>query len=131
MSNRKTTDGLATANRKWYLTENWEMNEFHMIIHFSQQKRNRERVIHPLVVAGKAFRINDRELCVGYRLASNHTIFRPIFSHKRQRILDNVHANIRCPTAFWYNVRQRYYLCMCKVKKLPLDCIQYIMRFIY
>jgi len=72
--------------------------------------------------SGKAFRINDRELCVGYRLASNHTIFRPIFSHKRQRILDNVHANIRCPTVFWYNKRD--HLCTCKVKKSQLDCVK-------
>jgi len=120
--------------RKWYLSVNWGNNAFHMNIHCAkQQKRTREgkMIIHPLIVTGKAFRLNDRELCVGYRLASNHNIFRPIFSHKRQRILDNVHASIRCPTVFWYKVRQRYYLCMCKVKRIPLECVQHIMRFIY
>jgi len=115
--------------RKWYLSENWQNNAFHMIIHCAkQQKRTREgqMVIHPLIVKGKAFRINDRELCVGYRSASNHTIFRPIFSHKRQRILDNVHENIRCPTVFWYNTDKPYHVCTCKVKELQLDCVRVI-----
>jgi hypothetical protein len=56
--------------RKW--SENWQNNTFHMIIHCAkQQKRTREgqMIIHPLIVKGKAFRINDRELCVGYQMA--------------------------------------------------------------
>ena len=91
----------------------------------------RDRNNHPSVLSGHAYWVNDRELCVGYRLLSNPTVFRPIFSHRRQRLLDEVNAEILRPTNFWRAVRMRYWTTICNIKQLPLDCVDCIARFIY
>ena len=45
---------------------------------------------HPLVLSGNAFWQTHNELCIGYILVTNNDVFRPIFSHARQRILDQM-----------------------------------------
>ena len=132
-----------TLYRKLYLSGNWGSNRFTMIKHkivgFKKLKVwKNNRVIrvdyrnnHPSVLSGNAYWVNDRELCVGYQLQSNPTVFRPIFSHRRQRLLDQVNAEILRPTHFWRAVRMRYWTTVCNIKQLPLDCLDCIVRFIY
>jgi len=125
-----------TRYRKWYLSENWGSNRFTKItslVGFKKRRKNNRRVDynHPSVLSGHAYWVNDRELCVGYRLLSNPSVFRPIFSHRRQRLLDQVNAEILRPTNFWRAVRMRYWTTICNIKQLPLDCADCIVRFIY
>ena len=130
-----------TKYRKWYLKENWADNRFIMIkykTHIRQmipQYRMRgldefwEQWNHPFVKSGKAYWINDHELCVGYELRENPEIFRPIFSHKRQKLLDKVNKNIIKPIKFWNKVKSRYFFEICKIKNLPIECIKRIVMF--
>ena len=119
--------------RKWYLSEKWADNQFQMITRsVIQHKRFRDgaRKPHPLVSSGEGFWINTHVLCIGYQLNSNPDIFRPIFSHRRQCLLDGVHLSIKYPSAFWRRVKQRYYLSMARVSKIPLECVIHIVHFI-
>lgn len=119
--------------RKLYLAENWAENQSYMITRsVIQHKRFRDgtRKPHPLVSSGEGFWINAHELCIGYQLYSNPNIFRPIFSHRRQCLLDDVHLSIKCPVAFWRRVKRRYYLSMAKISKIPLECIIHIVTFV-
>ena len=127
--------------RKWYLEENWGLNRFIMIkytTHIRQlcpQDTWKHRVCnrwnHPLVNAGKAFWINSRELCIGYELSENSEIFRPIFSHKRQRFLDKVNLDIKKSKKFWDKVKSKYFKQLCKIKKVPIECSKHIVNFMY
>ena len=124
--------------RKWYLSENWGENRFRMVIYSIDNDYRMPSILiddtiknHYLVLTGKAFWINDWQLCVGYELEANRDIFRPIFSHKRQRFLDDVNSDIITSKKFWNKVKLRYYSSLCKIKKLPLECADYIVRFIY
>jgi len=131
--------------RKWYLSENWAENRFRMIIYNTRlepqplvsyyARRIRSLEPHPWVSSGQAFWVNSYDscngLCIGYRLDSNPNIYRPIFSCKRQRLLDKVHKDICCPAVFWRKIKQRYYFCISKVKKIPLECVIHIVQFIY
>lgn len=130
-----------TLYRKLYLSENWGSNRFTQIkqkvVAFKKSKvckNNRVKGVdynHPSVLSGHAYWVNDREICVGYRLLSNPSVFRPIFSHRRQRLLDQVNVEILRPTNFWRAVRIRYWTTICNVKQLPLECVDCIVRFIY
>lgn len=84
-----------------------------------------------MVLSGAGFWVNDNELCIGYVLHSNPDIFRPIFSHARHQLLKYVHLKIICPKAFWNNVKMRYYICISKLKKVPLECVRYIVDMLY
>ena len=86
---------------------------------------------HPLVLAGNAYWISNNELCIGFTMRKNPEIFRPIFSHKRQRILNKVNKNILKPSKFWNKIKSRYFLSLSKIKKLPIDCVKNIVMFIY
>ena len=98
---------------------------------------------HPLVSSHKAYWINDHELCVGYELIENPEIFRPIFSHKRQRLLDRMHKfgknndeddkghTIDNPYKFWNKIKSKYFKEIYKIKKIPVECINYIVKFIW
>ena len=86
---------------------------------------------HPKVKSGEAFWVRDYELCVGYVLRKNTAIFRPIFSHKRQDLLNEVHLDITNPKKFWDNIKSRYYLELSKISNLPLECVGYIVTFMY
>ena len=85
---------------------------------------------HPRVLSKEAFWINDSSLCIGYELRSDPCVFRPIFSYRRQRLLEKVHVGIIHPTVFWNRLRNKYYLCMAKLKQIPLECITQIVQFL-
>ena len=142
--------------RKLYLQTNWANNKFNMIIIRSYKQRriyrkdnyyeniNRVKVDgwnHYLVNSKKAFWINKDELCIGYKLDTNPEIYRPIFSHSRQRILDKVHneeidddgnknQNIRNPYKFWNKIKTKYFNTLYKKRELPTVCISRIIMFI-
>ena len=115
--------------RKLYLCENWSSNAFHAVVCPVNGHGFPGR--HARVLSGEAFWLNDRELCIGYEMRLNPNIFRPIFSHKRQYILETVHWHIIRPRTFWRRVKTRYYVCMAKIKTLPLECVAMIVHFIY
>ena len=143
--------------RKLYLTENWAENNFVMI----KEKVNiPDRIFvsaappilqwsHPNVLSGEAFWISHNELCIGYHSATNPDIFRPVFSYKRQRLLDKVHYNkedndkekeekgekefpdysIINPNLRY--ARKKYLFGLVKKKELPMDCVKIILSFIH
>ena len=144
----------STQYRKIYLKNNWADNQFIMIteknikpVCFSYSinfQRN-----HPKVLSGEAFWQTHNELCVGYHLLTNSDIFRPIFSHKRQRILDKVHYGKKEGgesvyfSSFVDNpnlryARKKYLVGLDEVtstmnitrKKIPMECIEIILSFI-
>jgi hypothetical protein len=134
--------------RRYYLQHNYGMNRFQMIIYNVDEDVANDRVFetpygrnHPLVLSKKAFWINEHELCVGYKLDTNPEVFRPIFSHSRQIMLDRVHdeeededgnkeQNIRNPFKFWNKIKARYFKTLYKKRKLPIVCINCIIMFI-
>jgi hypothetical protein len=136
-----------TKYRKWYLEENWKNNEFIMI----EEKVDVPRcfpcpfsinfqISHPRVLSGEAYWITHNKLCVGYELRKNPEIYRPIFSHKRQRLLDRLHKfneineedkgnTIDNPKKFWNIIKSKYFNSLSQIKKLPIDCINHIVMF--
>mgnify|MGYP006434244903 FL=1 len=129
--------------RKLYLSENWGNNRFRMLkygVEFKEiyiRKNNRITYLdfgrnHPMVLSGKAYWLNDRELCIGYELDSNHEIYRPIFSYKRQRLLDKIHLNIINPYKFWNKIKSKYFISLAKMysKRIPIECVEHIVMFI-
>jgi len=128
--------------RKLYLQENWQENKFIMVkydvetcefnhcVKESKMTIDYQR-IHPLVLDGTAYWITHNKLCVGYNLSENNNVFRPIFSNKRQRILNKVNKNIINPLKFWNKVKTNYFIILYNNKKIPIECINYIIQFIY
>ena len=49
---------------------------------------------HQLINSGKAYWVDQTTLCLGYKLINNPVIYRPIFSHKRQKIINKFQKNI-------------------------------------
>jgi len=121
--------------RKLYLSENWRENRFIAIIKYvgleQQHIRQHNQRNHPLVLSGNAYWITHDQLCIGYELSENPEVFRPIFSHKRQRLMDILIPSIKNPVKFWKNLKSRYFLSMVKIKKLPIVCIDNIVMYIY
>ena len=132
--------------RKWYLQENWSDNKFVMIQEIVNIPRcfpcpysiNFQRV-HPKVKSGEAFWITHNKLCIGYHSVANPDIFRPIFSHKRQRLLDEVHGKNEEHSVYNPNfsyARKKYlvafneYIICSNKKKIPMDCVNIILSFI-
>ena len=138
--------------RKWYLQENWGENKFKMIQEIVNIPRclrypysiNFQRV-HPKVESGEAFWITHNKLCIGYYLESNSDIFRPIFSYKRQRFLDEVHGKKMEDNEENYSIcnpnlryaRKKYLVGLIEFeliqlkKKIPMDCVNIILSFIH
>ena len=139
--------------RKLYLTENWGENNFVMI---KENVNIPDRIFvsttplilqwsHPKVLSGEAFWISHNELCIGYHSRTNPDIFRPVFSYKRQRLLDKVHYNkeendekkkkegpdycIIKPNLRY--ARKKYLFGLVKKKELPMDCVKIILSFIH
>ncbi len=130
--------------RKWYLQENWGENRFRMIkygVEFKEIRIRRNNKImtidfqrnHPKVLSGEGYWITHEKLCIGYKMISNPEIYRPIFSHKRQRLLDKVNLNVINPYKFWYKIKLKYFISLAKMysKKIPIDCVKHIVIFIY
>lgn len=87
---------------------------------------------HPLVLSGNAFWQTNNELCIGYILVTNHDVFRPIFSHVRQRILDQINFVFpRYIIHFWEKYRKRSWGLLFKKKKLPIEIINIIINLAY
>lgn len=116
--------------RKLYLSENWGENRF-QIFNTAYGR------IHPLVLSGKAYWINKDELCIGYKLDTNSEIYRPIFSNKRQGLLDKINELMVKPK-FWNKIRTKYFNYLYKMKVvlnekesiiLPVLCIENIIKF--
>ena len=119
--------------RKFLLQNNWGGNIFMKEIvkaeYWNYQGEN--QMHHRSVFSGKAFWINNKELCTGYVMRKNPEIFRPIFSHKRQVLLNKVNLNIINPTKFWNKLKSKYFVTLSKKKEVPLECVKYIISFIY
>ena len=136
-----------TKYRKWYLEENWKNNEFIMIKEkvvvprcFPCPYSINFQMSHPKVLSGEAYWITHNKLCLGYELRKNPKIYRPIFSHKRQRLLDRLHKfneineedegnTIDNPKKFWNKIKSKYFNSLSQIKKLPVDCINHIVMF--
>lgn len=82
---------------------------------------------HPLVNSGEAFWIDDTILCLGYKLKNNKSIFRPIFSYKRQNLIDNFQKDIS--KIVLKREKCMNYNELFKVKKMPKDILDYIFEF--
>lgn len=133
--------------RNLYLQENWDENKFIMVeetvnvprlcryftysVHF--------QVDHPKVSSGEGYWITHNKLCIGYNYRENPNIFRPIFSYKRQRLLDKVHyGNKKEEDNPDYSIinpklayaRKKYIFGLDSKKILPKDCIEIILSFI-
>jgi len=123
--------------RKLYLSENWGENRFIMVTREVEHQRRGLTIDfqtnHPKVLSGEAYWITHNKLCIGYVLDSNPGIYRPIFSHKRQRLLDKVNLNIIKPYKFWNKIKSNYFMSLVKIhsKKIPIECIKYIIMFTY
>lgn len=134
--------------RKLYLQENWGENAFIMVeetvnepsltdafsysVHF--------QVDHPKVSSGEGYWITHNKLCIGYNYRETPNIFRPIFSYKRQRLLDKVHyGNKKEEDKPDYSIinpklayaRKKYLFGFVRKKKLPMDCVKIILSFIH
>ena len=83
---------------------------------------------HPLVNSGNAYWINRTTLCTGYKLAINNDVFRPIFSHKRQRIIDKFLPNIKFVVQ--KREKNRKYLEIIRIKKIPTYIIKLIIEYL-
>ena len=79
---------------------------------------------HPLVNSGNAYWINGTTLCLGYKLKKNETIFRPIFSHKRQELINNFQKDIS--KIVLKRKKCMNYIEFYRIKKLPKDILDYI-----
>lgn len=119
--------------RRFLLQNNWGQNIFMKEIVKAKYWNYRGKPIknHPSVFSGKAFWINNKELCTGYVMRKNPEIFRPIFSHKRQQLLNKVNLNIINPNIFWNKLKSKYFIVLCKKKEVPIECVKYIISFIY
>ena len=148
-----------TKYRKWYLSQNWEENQFVMIKEKVNIPDSMFVSATPLilqwsnskVLSGEAFYIGHKEICIGYHARTNPDIFRPVFSHKRQILLDKVHYNKKeeemgeekkdkkekeGPDYSIINpnlryARKKYLFGFVKKKELPMDCIKNILSFIH
>lgn len=135
--------------RHYCLSNNWGTNRFQMVLYHVGEDVAAGRVFetpygrnHPLVLDKKAFWFNKDELCMGYTLDSCPEVFRPIFSHSRQMMLDRVHdeeidedgnkeQNIRNPFKFRNKIKKRYYNALYHKRNLPPVCIRYIIMFLF
>ena len=132
----------ATKYRKWYLAENWSDNRFVMITKKVNVPRcfpcpysiNFQRS-HPKILSEEGFWISHNEICVGYYSVINPNIFRPVFSHTRQNLLDELNSSIDNPNLRY--ARKKYlvgldkYLVDLGKNKLPMDCVKIILSFIH
>ena len=122
--------------RKWYLLFNWGNSAFKSVKYKPVYKKCNDKLIyrkyiHPKIRNESAYWINMYELCIGYVLKNNNNIFRPVFSYKRQKILDKINADIKKPNIFWDKIKSRYFNIMAHKKELPLYIIEYIVGYMY
>ena len=104
------------------------VNESIVTENIVQEKRHLLNYInHPLVNSGNAYWINDTTLCLGYKLKNNHSIFRPIFSYKRQDLINNFQKDIS--KIVLKRKKCMNYIEFYRIKKIPKDVLDYIFEF--
>ena len=84
---------------------------------------------HQLINSGKAYWVNQTTLCLGYKLINNPVIYRPIFSYKRQEIINKFQKNISKVVL----KREKYliYMELLKIKKFPIEIIDEFINILY
>ena len=114
-----------TKYRKVILQENWRENKFIAVTKSRHSYLNREDILND-----REFWSNPDKICVGFVMRSNIDIYRPLFSHSRQDMLNEIHTGItRVPSKFWNSINTKYFRGICKLN-LPLDTINYIISFV-
>jgi hypothetical protein len=84
---------------------------------------------HPKVNSHEACWINYTTLCLGYRLRTNPTIFRPIFHHDRQRKINLFQKNIK--RVVKKRNEKRAFIELFKLKHIPRVLIEKIITLAY
>lgn len=84
---------------------------------------------HPLVNSGEAFWSSNATLCLGYRLKNNPDIFRPIFSHGRQDLINKFQNNIK--RVVEKRMEKRAFIELFKIKCLPRVIVEKIIKLAY
>ena len=87
---------------------------------------------HPLVNKGIAYWINDHTLVIGYELKSNPQIFRPIYSHSREKKINELYdKRIPCANKKIKIIRRKkLYYELCRLY-LPKELIIKMILLIY
>jgi hypothetical protein len=83
---------------------------------------------HPLVKTRDAYWQNRTTLCIGYTLKANPSIFRPIFSHARQALIDKLLPSISLMVK--RREKSLTFMAIFKIKKIPKVIIDKIMKLI-
>ena len=87
---------------------------------------------HPLVNSGDAYWLNERTLCLGYKLRSNNAIYRPIFSLIRQESINKFQKNIsKMVLKRERSMSKNAYIVLLKVKELPVEIVDKIVKIAY
>lgn len=87
-----------------------------------------KRKQHPLVNSGVAYWTNNNTLCLGYKLIHNNNIFRPIFSHRRQDLINEFQKNIqkgvlkREEKTLWFE--------LVRIKRLPIEIVDMVFEYV-
>ena len=86
---------------------------------------------HPQVNSGNAYWTTDTTLCLGYTLKSNNTIFRPIFSYKRQELINKFQDKIsEIVLKRNESMKNKAKIELYKIKKLPEDVLYHIFEMV-
>jgi hypothetical protein len=99
--------------RTWYQSDLWFQHT--------------EPLNHPLVNSGDAYWTDDKTLCLGYKLKNNETIFRPIFCHKRQDLINNFQKDIS--KLVLKREKCMNYIEFYRIRRLPKDILYCIFDF--
>ncbi len=83
---------------------------------------------HPLVNSKDAFWKTSKNLCVGYRLNSNRKIFRPIFSHRRQDLINEFQKHIQ--EGVLKREEKALWLELVRIKRLPLEIVNAVFEYV-
>ena len=90
---------------------------------------NSRHTVHPEVNSGKAYWTNYTTLCLGYKLRSNPTIFRPIFRNDHQQKINQFQCNIK--RIVKKRDQKRAFVELFKIKKIPSELIDKIVKLAY
>ena len=105
----------------------WQTKCLRVPAHYYPQNFGDEN--HPLVNKGEAYWTNNTTLVLGYLLIRNPNIFRPIFSHRRQDII-NVFQS-RVPVIVHRRHKSRAFIELFKIKKIPKVLVKKIINLVY
>tara|TARA_Y100001970_G_C14061186_1_gene764258 strand:- start:12 stop:416 length:405 start_codon:yes stop_codon:yes gene_type:complete len=89
---------------------------------------------HPWVNKGIAFWTGGQELCIGWILKHNPNIYRPIFSYKRNDLINKINKDIILQTnvdKIWKKAKSRFFEQLCLIKKIPIFIVMQIVDFTY